>query len=129
MIYPFKRADIAAVKDYLAFKLIPILLDMVVLYEDDYHVNVVEELVEVVVLILGDMVTFEERIIATERTCKVTFLRLEHLECRRLAEVVDILLVGKSIETDLAVVGESVLLHDFVNTVENECRLAVVGLH
>ncbi len=129
MINPFQWADIAAVKDYLAFELVPVLLDMVVLYEDDYHVHIVQELVEVVVLVLCDMMSFEERIIATKRTCEVAFLGLEHLECRRLAEVVDILLVGKSIETDLAVVGEAVLLHDFVDTVEHESRLAVVCLH
>ncbi len=129
MINSLQRADVAAVKDYLAFKLIPVLLDMVVLYEDDNHVDITQELVEVVILVLSDMMSLKERIVATKRTGKVTLLCLEHLKCRRLAEVIHVLLVGKSVETDLAVVADAVLLHDLVDTVENECRLAIVGLH
>lgn len=67
------------VKDDFALELVPILLNLVVLHHDDNHIDVGEELVEVVVLVLDD-VFLDERIIDLERTGKVTFLTFEHLE-------------------------------------------------
>lgn len=120
---------IAAVKDDLSLKTLLVVKNMLVLDENDHHVNTLEELVEVGVLILGDPVVLKERVIALERPCEVTLLRLKHLEGRGLTEVVDVLLVGEAVEPHPAVVGDAVLLHDLVDAVEDECRLAVVGLH
>ena len=40
MIYSFKRTDIEAVKNNLPLQLIPILLDMIVLNHNDYHIEI-----------------------------------------------------------------------------------------
>ena len=45
---------IAAVKNDLALKEVLVIKDMLMLDENDHHVNVLEELVEVGVLVLGD---------------------------------------------------------------------------
>ena len=59
----------------------------------------------------------------------MALLGFKELKRWRLAEVVDVLLVGQAIEADAAVVGDVVLLHDLVDAVEHERWLAVVGLH
>lgn len=63
MIDTFKRANIEAVENDFAFQLVPILFDVVVLHHDDYHINIVDELVEVVELVFGYLVVFQERVI------------------------------------------------------------------
>lgn len=120
---------IAAVKNDLSLKTLLVIKDMLMLDENDHHVNVLEELVEVGVLVLGDPVVLKERVVTLERSCKVTFLSLKHLEGRGLSEVIYILLVGEAVEPHPAVVGDAVLLHNLVDAVEDECGLAVVGLH
>lgn len=120
---------IAAVKNDLSLKTLLVIKDMLMLDENDHHVNVLEELVEVGVLVLSDSVVLKERVVTLERSCKVTFLSLKHLEGRGLSEVIYILLVGEAVEPHPAVVGDAVLLHNLVDAVEDECRLAVVGLH
>lgn len=129
MICSLQRTDVEAVEDDLALQFVPILLDLVVLDHDDYHVNIVEELVEVRELVLGNLLVFEEGVVALERTSEVTLLELEHLECGAFAEVVDILLVSETIKTNLAVVGDAFILHNLVDAVEDELGLAVVGFH
>ena len=56
-----------AIEDYLTLELVPILLDMVVLHHDDYHIDIGEELVEIVVLVLHD-VFLNEGVIDLEGT-------------------------------------------------------------
>lgn len=129
MKYFLKRTNIAAIKDNHILELIPVLLDMVMLNKYNNHVNVLEELVEVGVLVLGYPVVLKERVITLEWPCEVTLLRLKHLEGRGLSEVIYIFLVGEAVETHPAVVGDAVLLHNLVDAVEDECGLAVVGLH
>lgn len=120
---------IAAVENDLALKEVLVIKDMLMLNQNHHHVDIIEELVEVGVLVLGDLVVLKERVVTLERSCKVTFLRLKHLEGRGLSEVIYIFLVGEAVETHPAVVGDAVLPHDLVDSVEDECRLAVVGLH
>ena len=98
------------------------------LHHNDYHIDIGEELVEIVVLVLHN-VFLDEGIIDLERTSEMALLNLKHLECWRLTEVIDVLLVGETIEADTTVVGDIVLLHDLVDAVEDELRLRVVGLH
>ena len=129
MIHPFQRADVVAVEDDLALELVPVLLDVVVLDHDDDHIDLVEELVEVEDLVLHDLLVGEEGVEGLERTGEVALLDVEHLEGRALADVVHILLVGKAVEADAAVVGDAVLLHDLVDALQHEHRLVVVGLH
>ena len=80
MVYSLQRTDIEAVEDYLALQLIPVLLDVIVLNHDDNHIYISEELIEVIVLVLGNLVAYEEWVVALERTCEVTLLKFEHLE-------------------------------------------------
>lgn len=67
------------IEDNLALKLVPILLDLIVLHHDDYHIDISEELVEIVILVLHN-VFLDERIIDLERTGEMALLAFEHLE-------------------------------------------------
>lgn len=129
MINTLQRTDVETIKDYLAFELVPVLFDMVVLYHDYNHIHIIDELIKVRELVLGNLVVSQEGIVAFQRTSKMTLLKFQHLEGWRLAIVIDVLLVGEAVKTDLAVVCNPVLFHNFVDAVENELRLAVVGLH
>ena len=82
MINTLKRTDIEAVENNLAFQLIPILLDVIMFHHDNNHIHIVDELIKVVELILGNLMVFQEGVIALQRTCKMTLLQLEHLKCR-----------------------------------------------
>lgn len=129
MVYALQRTDVAAVEDDFAFELVPILPDMVVLDHDDHHIKFFQEFFEVGILVLGYLMIFQERVVAFQRAGKVALLCFEHLKGRRFAEVIYILLVGESVQAHPAVVGDAVGLHDFMDTVEYEGRLTVVGLH
>ena len=68
-----------AIEDNFALELIPVLLNLVMLNHDDDHIDVCEELVEIVVLVLHDII-LNEGIIDLERTGEMALLALEHLE-------------------------------------------------
>ena len=129
MIHPFQRAEIEAIQDDLALELVPVLLEVVVLDHDDDHIYLVEELVEVQELVGDNLAVGEEGVEGLERTGEVALLDVEQLEGRALADVVHVLLVGEAVEAHAAVVGDAVLLHDLVDALQDEDRLAVVGLH
>ena len=120
---------IAAVENYLSLEVLFVLEDVLMLYENNYHIDVVEKLIEVRILVLGNHVLLEEWIITTERTCEMALLRLKYLQSGGFAIIIDILLVGEAVESYLAVVGDAVLLHNLVDAVENEGRLGVVSFH
>ena len=123
------RADIVAVKYYLAFQLVPILLDMVVLHHDNHHVHLIKELIEIQNLVLHNLLLSEEGVEGLQWTGQVALLNVEHLESRALTDVVYVLFIGEAIETDAAVVCDAVSLHDFVDALQHEHRLIVVCLH
>ena len=60
---------IAAVENYLSLEVLFVLEDVLMLYENNYHIDVVEKLIEVRILFLGNHVLLEEWILTTERTC------------------------------------------------------------
>ena len=124
-----ERTNIMAIQNDLAFKFVPILLDVVVLDHNDHHIHLGEELVEVENLVLDDFFLSKEGIEGLERTGEMALLDVEHLKGRTLADVIDVLLVGEAVETDAAVVGDAVLLHNLVDALEDEDGLVVVGLH
>lgn len=128
MINSLLLDDVAAVEDDFAAEFVGLLLDFIVLDHDDNEVNIIEERVEVMELV-GDDVLLDEGIVALEGTGKMALLGLQQLECGAFAAVVNVLLIGEAVETDTAVVGYTILLHDFIDAVENEGGLAVVGLH
>ena len=68
MVHTLKRADVVAVEDDLAFQLVPVLLDVVVLHHDDHHIHLAEELVEVKNLVLDNLLLGKERIKCLQRT-------------------------------------------------------------
>ena len=130
MIHPLpRRADVVAVEDDLAAELVQVLLDVVMLDHDDNHVHLVQEAVEVEDLVRNYGLVGEEGVETLQRTGEVALLDVEHLEGRTLTDVIDVLLVGDSIETHTAGVGDAVLLHDLIDAFEDERRLAVIGLH
>ena len=67
MINTFERTDVMAVEDDLALEFVPVLLDLIVLNHNDYHIEIGEELVEIVVQILNN-VFLDERFINLKRT-------------------------------------------------------------
>ena len=129
MIHSLQRADVVAVEDDFALELVPVLLDVVVLDHNDYHIHLGEELVEVEDLVLDNLLLGEEGVEGLQRTGEVALLDVEHLEGRALTDVIDVLLVGEAVEADAAVVGDAVLLHNLVDALEDEDGLVVVGLH
>ena len=70
---------VAAVQNYFPIKTLLVIKNMLVLNENNNHINVLEELVEIGVLVLGDLVVLKERVITLERPCKVALLSLKHL--------------------------------------------------
>ena len=129
MIHPFQRTNIVAVQDNFPFQFVPVLLDVVVFNHDNNHIYFVEELVKVQNLILDNLLCCKEGVKGLKRTSQMTLLNVEHLESRALADVVDVLLICQAIKTDSTVVGEVVLFHDFMDTLQHEHWLIVVGLH
>ncbi len=117
------------IQNHFPLQLLPILLNMLMLHHNHHHIHFTEELVEVKDLILDDLLVGEERIKALQRPGEVALLDVQHLEGRALADVGHVLLVSDAVETHPAVVGDAVLLHNLVDTLEHEDRLAVVGLH
>ena len=91
------RADVVAIQDDLAFELVPVLLDVVVLDHNDHHIDLGEELVEVEDLVLNNRFLGEEGVKGLEGTGKVALLDVEHLEGRALADVIDVLLVCEAV--------------------------------
>ena len=71
---------IATVENDLAFQALFVVENVLVLNQYNYHIHIVQELIEVVVLVLGNLALLEERIVAAKRSRKVTLLSLEHLE-------------------------------------------------
>ena len=53
----------------------------------------------------------------------MTLLNVEHLECRAFTDVIHILFIGQAIETNTAVVGDTMLLHNLVDALKNKYRL------
>ena len=118
-----------AIQDNLTLQLVPILLNMVVLHHNDYHIHFIQELVEIQNLVLDNLLLGKEGIKALQRTCKMAFLYINHLECWTFTNIINVLLIGDAIETNLAVVGNAILFHDFMDALQHKNRLIVVGLH
>ena len=104
------RADVMAIQNHLALELVPVLFDVVVLDHNDHHIHLGEELIEVENLVLDNLLLGEEGVEGLERTGEVALLNVEHLEGRALTDVIHILLVGKTIQANLTVVRNTMLL-------------------
>ena len=118
-----------AIQNHLAFQLIPILLDVVVLHHNDHHVHLGEELVKIENLIRHNLLVGEKGVETLEWTSKVSSLDVEHLESGAFAHIIHIFLVGDAVETHTTVVGNIVCLHNLIDSLQHEHRLGVVGLH
>ena len=129
MINPLKRADIMAIKDDLPLQFVPILLNMVVLHHDDHHIHLVEELVKIKNLVLYNLFLSEERIKGLQRTSEMAFLDVEHLECGAFTDVIYVLLIGQTIETNPAVIRDVMLFHNLMDALQNKDGLVIVSLH
>lgn len=81
VVRPLQRADIMAVENDLAAKLIPALLDFIVFDHDDDKVDVIEEVVEVVILVRDD-VLFDKGIIDLQGFGQVPLLTFKQLQGR-----------------------------------------------
>lgn len=117
------------IQNNLTLQFIPVLLDMIVFYHNDHHIHIAEELVEVQNLILHNLLLRKEGVEGLEGTGEVALLDVEHLEGRTLTNVIHILLIGETVEAHAAVVGDVVLFHNLMDTLEHKHGLVVVGLH
>ena len=118
-----------AIEHNFAFQLVPVLLNMIMLHHNDHHIHLIEELVEVQDLVLDNLLLGEEGVEGLERTGKVALLDVEHLEGGAFTDVIDILLIGESVQSNTAVVGDAMLLHNLVDALQHKHGLVVVGLH
>ena len=59
---------------------------------NNYHINTIKELIEIVILIKNQIV-FKIRIIGLKWLCQVSLLTFKKLNCRRLAWIVHIFLI------------------------------------
>lgn len=84
VVRPLQRADIMAVENDLAAKLIPALLDFIVLDHDDDKVDVIEEVVEVMILVRDD-VLFDKGIIDLQGFGQMSLLTFKQLQGGGLA--------------------------------------------
>lgn len=81
MINSLQWTDIEAIHYHLTLEFIPVLLDMVVLYHDYHHINILQEVFEIIKLILCYIMILQEWIITfnglarclscASRSCKV----------------------------------------------------------
>ena len=124
-----KWTNVMTVEDNLALQLVPILFDMVMLNHNDYHIHLIQELVEVQNLILHDFFVSKEGIKRLQRASEMALLSLQHLEGGAFTHVIDVLLIGESVQTDFPVIRDAILFHNLIDAVENEGGLTVVGLH
>ena len=103
--------------------------NVVVFDHNDYHIQILNEFIKVGVLVLGYLMVLEKRVVTLERTGKMTLLGFKKLKGRGLAEVIHVFLIGEAVEAYAAIVRNAVLLHNLIYSVQDECRLAIVGLH
>lgn len=115
VINSFKRTNIMAVEDDLAFEFVPILLDVVMLDHDDHHIHFAEELIEIENLIGYNFFVGEEGVETLQWSGEVALLNVNHLQGGTFADIVDILLVGDAIETNSSVVSNMMLLHNLMD--------------
>ena len=129
MINSLQWTDIEAIHYHLTLEFIPVLLDMVVLHHDYHHINILQEVFEIIKLILSNLMILQERIITLQWSSQMSFLCLQELQGRLLTIFVHIILIGQAIETYTTVVRDVVLFHNLVDSFEHEHRLIVVSLH
>lgn len=94
----------------------------------DHHLQAFKELLHGVNL-TGDLVALDPRVVDLDGAgTEVLGHGLEHLQRRRLADVVDVLLVGKAVDADLRGVGDVTLRHDLVGPVHDVLGHGGIGL-
>lgn len=121
-------ADVARVDENAVAEDTGVVLDLGVADHHDHHLQSVQELLHGVDL-AGNLVALDPRVVDLNgaRT-EVLGHGLEHLQRRRLADVVDVLLVSKAVDADLGGVSDATLHHDLMGTVQNILGHGGVGL-
>lgn len=121
-------ADVARVDEDAVAEDAGVVLDLGVADHHDHHLQAVQELLHGVDL-AGDLVALDPRVVHLYgATAQVLLHRLEHLQRRGLADVVDVLLVGEAVDADLRGVRDAALRHDLVGAVHDVLGHGGVGL-
>lgn len=68
MINSLKWTNIETIQYHLTLEPIPVVLDVIVLNHQYYHINILQELIEIRELILCNLVVLEKRIVALQWT-------------------------------------------------------------
>lgn len=121
-------ADIAWVDENSVAEDTGVVLDLGVADHHDHHLQAVQEFLHGVDL-AGDLVALDPRVVDLDGArAEVLGHGLEHLQRRRLANVVDVLLVGEAVDADLRGVRDAALDHDLVGPVHDVLGHGGVGL-
>ena len=120
--------DIVAVQNDLALQFIGVLTDLVVLDHNDHQVAGIQEIIQVMYLIRHNVLG-DERIIDLQRGRQMFLLAFQKLQGRTVAHIIDVFLIGQSVQTYAACIRQAVFVHNLPDAVEYECRHTVIGLH
>lgn len=121
-------ADVARVDENAVAEDTGVVLDLGVADHHDHHLQAVQELLHGVDL-AGNLVALDPRVVDLNGArAEVLGHGLEHLQRRRLADVVDVLLVSEAVDADLRSVRDAALGHDLVRAVHDVLGHARVGL-
>lgn len=121
-------ADVARVDENAVAEDTGVVLDLGVADHHDHHLQAVQELLHGVDL-AGNLVALDPRVVDLNGArAEVLGHGLEHLQRRRLADVVDVLLVSEAVDADLGGVSDATLHHDLMGTVHNILGHGGVGL-
>ena len=121
-------ADVARVDDDAVAEDAGVVLDLGVADHHDHHLKAVKELLHGMDL-AGDLVALDPRVVDLDRAgAEVLGHGLEHLQRRGLADVVDVLLIGKAVDADLGGIGDAALRHNLVGPVHDVLGHGGVGL-
>ena len=86
------------VQDDFALQLVPLLLQVLVFHHDYHHVHRLQELLEIHHLAFHHLMVFQERVITFQWSREVSSLRFQQLQGWGVAIIVDVLLVGDTIQ-------------------------------
>ena len=94
----------------LSFQFVHMLLDFIMSHQQNDHVYIVQEAVQIMVLI-RNKISGHIRIIDLDLTAaQMTLHTLQHLKCRALSGIIYIFLISQTVETHASHIGQAILL-------------------
>ena len=117
-----------AIQHDLAYQLVHIFLNLIMLNHDNHEVNSIKELIKIMILISHD-VPLDERIVDFQASSEMALLAFQQLKGWRLTHIIHVLFISQTIKADTVDISHAFFIHDFVDAIKNEIRHAIIGLH